>query len=47
MEDKNLSHVDGRVQAHNMKLLEDKILDVILMVKKFKIMDHPHEEEYA
>jgi hypothetical protein len=35
MEDKNLSHVDGRIQAHNMKLLEDKIVDVILMLKKF------------
>jgi hypothetical protein len=35
MEDKNLSHVDGRVQVHNMKLLEDKIMDVILMLKKF------------
>ncbi len=47
MEDKNLSHVDGRVQAHNMKLLEDKIVDVIPMLKKFQILDHPHEEEYA
>jgi hypothetical protein len=25
MEDKNLSHVDGQIQAHNLKLLEDKI----------------------
>jgi hypothetical protein len=24
-----LSHVDGRIQAHNLKLLEDKIVDVI------------------
>jgi hypothetical protein len=47
MEDKNLSHVDGRVQAHNMKLLEDKIVNVIPMLKKFQILDHPHEEEYA
>jgi translation initiation factor IF-1 len=47
MEDKNLSHVDGRVQAHNMKLLEDKIVDVIPMLKKFQILDHPHKEEYA
>ncbi len=47
MEDNNLSHVDGRVQAHNMKLLEDMIMDVILMLKKFQILDHPHEEEYA
>ncbi len=47
MEDKNLSHVDGRVQAHNMKLLQDKIVDVIPMLKKFQILDHPHEEEYA
>jgi hypothetical protein len=35
MEDKNLSHVDGQAQAHNKKLLEDKIMDVILMWKKF------------
>jgi len=47
MEDKNLLHVDGRVQAHNMKLLEDKIVNVIPMLKKFQILDHPHEEEYA
>jgi hypothetical protein len=47
MEDKNLSHVDGHVQAHNMKLLEDKIVDVIPMLKKFQILDNPHEEEYA
>jgi hypothetical protein len=47
MEDKNLSHVDGQVQTHNMKLLEDKIVDVIRMLKKFQILDHPHEEEYA
>jgi hypothetical protein len=47
MEDKNLSHVDGRIPAHNMKLLEDKIVDVIPMLKKFQILDHPLEEEYA
>jgi len=47
MEDKNLSHVYGQVQAHNMKLLEDKIIDVVSMLKKFQILDHPHEEEYA
>jgi hypothetical protein len=35
MEDKNLSHVNGRVQAHNMKLFENKIVDVIPMLKKF------------
>jgi len=45
--DKNLSHMDCRVQAHNMKFLEDKIVGVIPMLKKFKILDHPHEEEYA
>jgi hypothetical protein len=42
MEDKNLSHVDGWVQAHNMKFLEDMIVDVIFMLKKFQILDHPH-----
>jgi hypothetical protein len=47
MEDKNLSHVDGEVQAHNMKLLEDKIVDVIPILQKFQILNHPHEEEYA
>jgi hypothetical protein len=47
MDDKNLSHMDGQIQPHNMKLLEDMIVDVILMLKKFKILDHPHEEEYA
>jgi hypothetical protein len=47
MEDKNLSHMDCRVQAHNMKFFEDKIVDVIPMLKKFKILDHPHEEEYV
>jgi hypothetical protein len=47
MEDKNLSHVDGRVQAYNMKFLEDKIMNLIPMLKKFQIMYHPHEEEYA
>ncbi len=35
MEDKNLSHMDGWIQAHNMKLLENKIVDVIIMLKKF------------
>jgi hypothetical protein len=30
-----------------MKLLEDKIVDVIPMLKKFQILDHPHEGEYA
>jgi len=30
-----------------MKLLEDKIVDVVPMLKKFQILDHPHEEEYA
>jgi hypothetical protein len=29
MKDKKLSHVDGQIQAHNLKLLEDKIVDVI------------------
>jgi hypothetical protein len=47
MEDKNLSYVDGQVQAHNMKLFENKIVDVIPMLKKFQILDHLHEEEYA
>jgi hypothetical protein len=47
MEDKNLSHVDEQVQAYNMKLLEDKIVDVIPMSKKFQILNYPHEEEYA
>jgi hypothetical protein len=47
MEDNNLSHVDGQVQAHNVKFLEDKIVDVIPILKKFQILDHPHEEEYA
>ncbi len=47
MEDKNLSHVDGWIQAHNKKLLEDKIVDVIPMLKKFQIVDHPHVEEDA
>jgi hypothetical protein len=30
-----------------MKLLEDKIVDAIPILKKFQILDHPHEEEYA
>ncbi len=47
MEDKNLSNVDGQVQAHNMKLLENKIVNVIPILKKFQILYHPHEEEYA
>jgi hypothetical protein len=47
MEDKNLSHMDGRVQAYNTKFLEDKIVDVIPMLKKVQILNHPHEEEYA
>jgi hypothetical protein len=30
-----------------MKLLEDKIVNVIPMLKKLQILDHPDEEEYA
>jgi hypothetical protein len=30
-----------------MKILEDKIVDVIPILNKFQILDHPHEEEYA
>ncbi len=47
MEDKNLSHMDGQIQAYNMKLLENKIVDVIPMLKKFQILNHPHKDEYA
>ncbi len=34
MEDTNLSHMDGWVQAPNMKFLENKIVNVIPMLKK-------------
>jgi hypothetical protein len=47
MEDKNLSNTNGQIEGHIKKLLEDKIMDVIIMSKKLYIMDYPMEEEYA